>query len=83
MRGQSLNDQSEWNDGMMSGSGYFDYGDMSPGKLFRSRNSGLQELILAAETVEEETPLKPNGRRVRIKWCVSIITNLRINLRTY
>tara|TARA_E500000318_G_scaffold107776_1_gene117540 strand:- start:6215 stop:6451 length:237 start_codon:yes stop_codon:yes gene_type:complete len=57
----------------MSGAGYFDYGDMSPDELFRSRNSGLQKLILAAETVEEETLLKPNERRVRIKWCVPIM----------
>lgn len=47
--------------GVMSGSGYFDYGDMKPDELFRNRDIGLLKLKAAVETVEKETPLSPKG----------------------
>jgi 3-hydroxybutyryl-CoA dehydrogenase len=45
--------------GVMSGSGYFDYGDMAPAALFRNRDIGLLKLKAAVDAVEKEAPLKP------------------------
>lgn len=47
---------------------------MSPDESFQNRDIGLLKLKTAVEVMEEETPLKPNGWRVGIKWCVPIIT---------
>ncbi|MBO6560932.1 MAG: 3-hydroxyacyl-CoA dehydrogenase family protein [Nisaea sp.] len=47
--------------GVMNGSGYFDYGDMKPEELFRNRDVGLLKLKAAVEKVEEELPLRPKG----------------------
>ena len=43
--------------GVMSGSGYFDYGGMSPEDLFRNRDIGLLKLKAAVAKAEVETPL--------------------------
>lgn len=64
--------------GVMSGSGTFDYGNMSPDESFQNRDIGLLKLKTAVEVMEEETPLKPNGWRVGIKWCVPIIVKWQI-----
>jgi 3-hydroxybutyryl-CoA dehydrogenase len=47
--------------GVMNGSGYFDYGDMKPEELFRNRDVGLLKLKAAVEKVEKELPLRPKG----------------------
>ncbi|WP_420403512.1 3-hydroxyacyl-CoA dehydrogenase family protein [Nisaea sp.] len=52
---------AEGKQGVMNGSGYFDYGDMKPEELFRNRDVGLLKLKAAVETVEEELPLRPKG----------------------
>lgn len=43
--------------GVMSGAGYFDYGGMSPRRLFRNRDIGLLKLKAEVEKIEKETPL--------------------------
>lgn len=47
--------------GVMNGSGYFDYGTMTPEELFRNRDIGLLKLKAAVEKVEEEVPLRPGA----------------------
>ncbi|WP_028464305.1 AAA family ATPase, partial [Nisaea denitrificans] len=46
---------------LMSGSGYFDYGNMSPDELFRNRDIGLLKLKAAVETAEEAPPSSRRG----------------------
>ena len=41
-------------DGVMSGAGFFDYGDRSPVELFRERDAELIELKVALEAVEKK-----------------------------
>ena len=43
--------------GVMSGAGYFDYGDMTPTELFRNRDLGLLRLKDQVAQIEEEYPL--------------------------
>ena len=43
--------------GVMSGAGYFDYGDMTPAELFRNRDLGLLRLKDQVAQIEEEYPL--------------------------
>lgn len=44
---------------VMSGTGYFDYGDMKLHGLLRNREIGQLNLKAAVETEGEETSLKP------------------------
>ena len=46
--------------GVMNGSGYFDYGDMSPADLFRNRDIGLLKIKAAVAEVEKAHPLRPS-----------------------
>jgi len=43
--------------GVMSGSGFFDYGGKSPVEIFRNRDMGLLRLKAEAAEIEEEYPL--------------------------
>ena len=47
--------------GVMNGSGDFDYGPTKPEELFRNREVGLLKLKAAVEKVEEELPLRPKA----------------------
>ena len=46
--------------GVMSGAGYFDYGEMSPTELFRNRDMGLLRLKAEVNQIEAKYPLKKN-----------------------
>lgn len=46
--------------GVMSGEGYFDYGEMTPEELFRNRDKGLLMLKSQVSDIESKFPLKPN-----------------------
>ncbi len=50
---------AEGKQGVMNGSGYFDYGDMSPTELFRNRDIGLLRMKAEVDSVEKDLPLKP------------------------
>ena len=45
--------------GVMSGGGYFKYGEMTPEELFRNRDKGLLKLKHQVSEIEDEYPLKP------------------------
>ena len=46
--------------GVMSGRGYFDYGEMTPEELFRNRDKGLLMLKSQVSDIETKFPLRPN-----------------------
>ena len=46
--------------GVMSGVGYFDYGEMTPEELFRNRDKGLLTLKRQVSDIENKFPLRPN-----------------------
>ena len=45
--------------GVMSGGGYFDYGEMTPEELFRNRDKGLLMLKSQVSDIEAKFPLTP------------------------
>lgn len=49
---------AEGKQGVMSGSGFFDYGGMTPAELFRNRDTGLLRLKAEVERIEKEAPLQ-------------------------